>query len=224
MPRALKVFQDASPLDDIQVASPCPAEWGDMVGSDTVRFCASCQKNVYNLSGMKRDEAVDLLRATEGRLCVRFFRRADGTVLTEDCPVGIAAVLRRAKRMTLGAAALSLGAVAAVLAMLGGTLTKKTCQRIDDARTTIEGVIEGHPQEMPLMGAPPPMPPPDMGQAVAVPEPVREIKGEATRPQPMMGKVSMPTPPRPHAQRPKTTAQPKAEPQKTMGTMVLGRK
>ena len=43
-----------------------------MVGSDTVRFCASCQKNVYNLSGMQRDEAISLMRGTEGRLCVRF--------------------------------------------------------------------------------------------------------------------------------------------------------
>src|SRR3954469_7473856 len=104
MTRALPIFQDQTfSLDDISVASPCPASWRDMVGSDTVRFCASCQKNVYNLSGMKRSEAVELLQATEGRMCIRFFRRADGTVLTEDCPVGVALLVRRAKRMTRAA-------------------------------------------------------------------------------------------------------------------------
>lgn len=145
MAKALKIFQDHTAgiaLDDIQVAAPCPANWADMVGSDKVRFCASCQKNVYNLSGMKREEAVDLLRATEGRVCARFFRRADGTVLTEDCPVGVALLLRRARRATLAAAAVSLGAVAAVLATLGGVLgggmTRRACARVDELKQVVE--------------------------------------------------------------------------------------
>ena len=37
-----------------------------------------------------------MVQATQGRLCVRFYRRADGTVLTQDCPVG----LRRAIGLT----------------------------------------------------------------------------------------------------------------------------
>ncbi|HEY4223587.1 MAG TPA: hypothetical protein VGO62_19655, partial [Myxococcota bacterium] len=158
---SLKIFQDSSLLDDISVASPCHAEWSDMVGSETVRFCASCQKNVFNLSGMKRDEAIELLRATEGRMCVRFYRRADGTVLTEDCPVGIQLVLRRAKRMTLAAAAVSIGAVAALVAVLGGNfaLARKTCQRLDVVKATIETVIPH--DDPPMMGAPPPMPMPE---------------------------------------------------------------
>ena len=185
MPRALPIFQDPSSLDEIPVATPCPAEWADMVGSDTVRFCASCQKNVFNLSGMKREEALDLLRATEGRICVRFFRRADGTVLTEDCPVGIALVLRRAKRVTLAAAALSVGALAALLAVLGGAFTRNTCQRLDTIRTTIEDVSV---PTVPTMGAPPP---PSMGEATA---PMVEVKGDAAPPQPreIKGKVAMP--------------------------------
>src|SRR3954469_23063416 len=142
MTRALPIFQDQTfSLDDISVASPCPASWADMVGSDSVRFCASCQKNVYNLSGMKRDEAESLVRASEGRVCIRFFRRADGTVLTEDCPVGLALALRKAKRITLAAAAVSVGAVAALLAVLGGAFTKNTCTRLDGVRTTLETAV-----------------------------------------------------------------------------------
>ena len=209
MPRSLRIFQDDTdfPLDQISVASPCPAEWGDMVGSDTVRFCASCQKNVYNLSGMKRDEAIDLLRATEGRVCVRFFRRADGTVLTEDCPVGVALVLRRAKRATLAAAAISLGAVAAMLAFLGGSLTRRTCERIDDVRTTIDEAVHDiditspiEPQR-PVMGAPPPMLPPPVpttGEAIAPPPRPHEVKGDVSIPRPVMGKMKAPTPPSKH--------------------------
>jgi hypothetical protein len=35
---------------------------------------------------MTRSEAEELIAKTEGRLCVRFFQRKDGTVLTRDCP------------------------------------------------------------------------------------------------------------------------------------------
>ena len=35
----------------------------------------------------------------EGRLCLRFFRRVDGTILTSDCPVGLQAIRRRAARI-----------------------------------------------------------------------------------------------------------------------------
>src|SRR5690348_11198318 len=44
-------------LDRIQIASPCEASWDAMNGDDRVRFCGLCEKNVYNLSAMTRDEA-----------------------------------------------------------------------------------------------------------------------------------------------------------------------
>ncbi|HZV01833.1 MAG TPA: hypothetical protein VFF73_34290 [Planctomycetota bacterium] len=82
-------------LDGIEVAAPCPTSWAKMEGDARVRFCGQCKLNVYNLSGMTREDATKLVGAAEGRMCVRFLRRADGTVLTEDCPVGLAARLRR---------------------------------------------------------------------------------------------------------------------------------
>src|SRR5215467_14976203 len=100
-------------LDNIRVASPCPASWEKMTGDDRVRFCQECKLNVYNLSEMTRLEAEKLIANREGRLCVRFYRRADGTILTRDCPRGLQALTARVSRiagavvsamMTLGAA------------------------------------------------------------------------------------------------------------------------
>lgn len=94
----------ASPLDSLRIASPCTADWSKMVGNDRTRFCADCRLNVHNLSAMTRDQAEELLRAAgQGRLCVRFHRRADGTVLTQDCPKGLR---RRMRQMAMRAAAL----------------------------------------------------------------------------------------------------------------------
>jgi hypothetical protein len=84
-----------NPLDNVRVASPCNADWDQMLGNDRVRFCGQCNLNVYNLSSMTRAQAEQLIERTEGRLCVRYFRRADGSVLTQDCPVGLKAVRRR---------------------------------------------------------------------------------------------------------------------------------
>jgi hypothetical protein len=86
-----------SPLDQLRIAAPCPADWDQMFSFEDkrVRFCSQCNLNVYNLSGMSRQEAEALITKTEGRLCVRFYRRADGSVLTQNCPVGLKAIKRR---------------------------------------------------------------------------------------------------------------------------------
>jgi hypothetical protein len=76
-------------LESIRIATPCRADWDDMVGDERVRFCGKCQKNVYNLSEMTRAEAEALVREKQGRMCARLYRRRDGTVLTADCPVGV---------------------------------------------------------------------------------------------------------------------------------------
>jgi hypothetical protein len=96
-------------LANIRVASPCTADWNQMVGDDNVRFCGECSKYVYNLSSLTSDQADALIRGKEGYLCGRFFRRADGTILTADCPVGVHRRSRR--RRWLAAFAASLAAV-----------------------------------------------------------------------------------------------------------------
>lgn len=87
--------QQSNILDDIRVATPCRADWDKMSGDEQARFCQSCQKNVYNIAMMSRAEALALIAEKEGNLCVRLSRRADGTLITNDCPVGIRTRKRR---------------------------------------------------------------------------------------------------------------------------------
>ena len=102
------------PLRGLRIASPCDADWASMPGTDRVRACADCALNVYNLSEMTTREARALIRQHEGRLCVRLYRRADGTVLTRDCPEGIpdaATERRRGVMVALALAALFAGSI-----------------------------------------------------------------------------------------------------------------
>lgn len=97
-------------LSGIKIASPCSMDWEQMSGDEQVRFCGACELHVYNLSGMTQAEAEALVMEREGkqRLCVRFYRRTDGTVLTRDCPVGLARVRRSLVRLWSRVAALFL--------------------------------------------------------------------------------------------------------------------
>jgi hypothetical protein len=87
-------------LGNINIASPCPAEWSKMIGDERMRHCSECNLNVYNLSAMTEREVERLLAASNGqRLCTRFYRRADGTVLTQDCPWSFRVMARRVSRL-----------------------------------------------------------------------------------------------------------------------------
>jgi hypothetical protein len=101
-------------LDHLRVASPCDAAWDEMEGDDLVRVCLRCQLQVYNLSGMTQRDADAFVRETEGQLCIRFYRRHDGTLLTDNCPVGWGPARRRLL-MWMGNAVAALG-VAGILA------------------------------------------------------------------------------------------------------------
>jgi hypothetical protein len=70
-----------------------------MSGNNRVRFCDQCSLHVYNLSAMTRRDAERLVMNTEGRLCVRFYRRADGTILTQNCPQGLRALKQHVSRV-----------------------------------------------------------------------------------------------------------------------------
>ena len=77
-----------NPLNNIKIASPCAADWDKMFGDKRQRHCSDCKLNVYNLSDMTQIEAENFLINSEGRVCVKFYRRTDGTILTKDCPIG----------------------------------------------------------------------------------------------------------------------------------------
>ncbi len=103
-------------LDDIRIASPCTASWDAMTGTDAVRFCGECKLNVYNLSDMTAAEAAALVEGTEGRLCVRLYKRKDGTVLTRNCPVGLRATIARVSRAAGAALTMILGLFSGIAA------------------------------------------------------------------------------------------------------------
>jgi len=88
-----------SRLDNVRVAAPCPANWDSMYGNDRIRFCGECQLNVYNLSEMSRADAERLIAHAEGRLCVRYYQRKDGSIITQNCPAGLRALKRRVSRI-----------------------------------------------------------------------------------------------------------------------------
>lgn len=76
-------------LDKIRISSPCKVPWESMKGSDKKRYCSQCHLNVYNISNMTHSEAVKLV-GSDTAYCFSLYRRADGTVITRDCPVGVA--------------------------------------------------------------------------------------------------------------------------------------
>lgn len=150
-----------SPLENIRIASPCSANWNEMQGNDRKRFCGDCKLSVYNLSGMTRYDAEHLLRLSEGRLCVRYFQRADGTILTRDCPVGWGRMKQRAS--ILAATVFSL-----VVSLFAGVF--------------IVSFFKKPPRREPIMGAiamPTPIPTPRpavlMGK-IAMPTPTPKVR------------------------------------------------
>jgi hypothetical protein len=102
-------------LSDIRIASPCTVSWEQMAGNDQVRHCAQCNLNVYNFSEMTAQQVEQLITASNGeRVCGRLYRRADGSILTSDCPVGLRARIHRVSRRlsTALAAVMSLACTA----------------------------------------------------------------------------------------------------------------
>src|SRR4051812_44457491 len=97
-------------LDMIDIAEPCSASWDQMQGDDRRRFCGECKLHVYDISSMTRDAAEQLIASREGRLCVRIYRRADGTVVTKDCS-RIRAAARRTKQLVAACGAVVLFAI-----------------------------------------------------------------------------------------------------------------
>lgn len=104
----------------VQIASPCSEKWESMQGDERVRFCAKCRLDVFNLREMTEADARALLFKGQ-RVCGRVYQRPDGTVLTKDCPTGLAKVRRRALAAVTMAAAM-------VLAVVGfRSMSKKGC-------------------------------------------------------------------------------------------------
>lgn len=92
-------------LPNMRVAAPCNASWDAMTGDDRARHCGECKQQVFNLSALTTEQAESLIREKHGDLCVRYYKRKDGTVLTADCTVG---AKKRERRRTLAASAVAM--------------------------------------------------------------------------------------------------------------------
>jgi hypothetical protein len=164
-------------LDNIRVATPCSAKWDNMLGDDRVRHCIDCNKNVYNLSGMTRDEAEALIVAKNGDMCARFFQRADGTILTADCTVGVS---KRRKRRLFAAGAAAL--------LSGGGFAAYRSHESKPHVHEMAGAIAIKPAPVPDVTV---GPPPVIAPAPVYNPPPQPLMGAIAVPVQKMGKVSM---------------------------------
>jgi hypothetical protein len=169
-----------SPLQGLHVASPCSANWDEMWGNDRVRFCGHCNLNVYNLSGMSKAEAEYVVASAEGRLCARFYRRKDGTILTQDCPVGLAAFKQRVNQIGVAAisSVLSLFASFGAMSLFGGKSTVSTPQVMGVIAVPVETLPpEYHEAVAGQISAPPQPPyPVTMGDVEVKPAPKTQYR------------------------------------------------
>jgi hypothetical protein len=173
-----------------------------MRGDDQVRFCKHCSLNVYNLSAMTRDAAERLVAEREGRLCIRMYRRLDGTVVTADCEGAIRLAARRVGRLAKAATAVVLTAALAPLGFsrwLSAAPTDKSSTPPvcvtppQPTRAMMGDMVEppvqflgrmkppaqmGEMVAQPLMGSPAPLPPPPPPSTQPAPatQPAQETK------------------------------------------------
>jgi len=178
-------------LKQIATRINCPASWDAMTGSDAVRRCATCRKDVYNLSEMSEAQAHALLEASEER-CVRFYYRPDGTIVTSRCPDGA----RTAPRAAAVGVAASLAAFSTLTVALPDQPAPLAGSSADTrvAMGSIRLVVK----------KPTKAPPPAPAARVLVPapeEPVADIWGSSLAPAPPIAAVPKPLPAAPSSNR-----------------------
>lgn len=117
----------------IEIAAPCQVSWDSMTGDDKSRFCGQCRLNVYNFSAMSDIEIEALWQSKGTNMCVQFYRRDDGTILTDNCPIGLKHLrkLRDTARSAWRAAATFLSLAISCTAALAGA--PKTGSKDTDA-------------------------------------------------------------------------------------------
>jgi Carboxypeptidase regulatory-like domain len=72
-------------LNRLTIGSPCESSWDEMQGEGGRRFCAQCQRQVFDFAEMTPREIGRHLQASRGRLCGRLTRRA-GRLVTARSP------------------------------------------------------------------------------------------------------------------------------------------
>jgi hypothetical protein len=163
-----------------------------MRGDERVRFCDECKLNVYNISELTRAQAKTLIAKHEGRLCVRYYQRTDGTVITQDCQGGVRRAMQRTRRLVTAAAGAVLCAVLAPFGFAWNVPVK------NDPPPTGAGCALPVAGRM-VMGKPAPQQREVKGE-VAIMGDIAPLPQQPQQPQVIMGVVA----PRPPATQPST--------------------
>ncbi|MBC7783864.1 MAG: hypothetical protein H7144_08485 [Burkholderiales bacterium] len=152
------------PLDQIEVASPCTADWGAMVGDDQKRFCGHCQKHVHNLSAMTRSAAEQVVCQTGTSLCVQYQKDSAGTLITLD----YAPVTPRSRWARWGPTAAVMSAISAMLVLAGFS---------EPGPVPVAGGIKPM-----TVNTPTTQPAPMMGTPLPATQPIKMIMGDVDMP------------------------------------------
>jgi hypothetical protein len=176
----------ALPVVHSLIAAPCDVPWASMVGDDRRRHCGECKRDVHNLSAMTEVEVVAFLEGIAAlpenvhAPCISLFQRADGTMLTADCPVG----LRRRRRRAILVSTMQLGAVAVVaVTALATMFLHQSASKLDEERPVL-----AHTAVLAPVVEPPPyrelVVPPTPSHTRDVPEGVHMAGGPRMNPNP----------------------------------------
>lgn len=79
----------------LQIAKPCPKQWGEMTGDAKRRFCEHCDLHVHNLSAMLPRELKRFVAESGGKECIAYETRPDGSMVTASRWAGVIAPFRR---------------------------------------------------------------------------------------------------------------------------------
>lgn len=99
---------------ELEIKTPCTADWDSMIGNDRIRFCEHCNLTVNDLSQLTPKRVRRLIIKSKGRLCVRYRLLPDGAPLLKAVPKKIHTIGRRASRIAAGAFTATLSLATAV--------------------------------------------------------------------------------------------------------------
>lgn len=104
-------------LPILEVEIPCDESWDAMSGDDQTRRCGVCRHDVHDIASFTNEELTVLLARNE-RLCIRLFRRADGTAVTADCAPLRFRLERAVQRSALGRSKWIVAVMFALIALM----------------------------------------------------------------------------------------------------------
>ncbi len=70
----------------LNIPEPCSERWDAMTPSGTGRHCAHCDKHVHDLARLTQREIERLILSSDGYLCARVVRGADGSIQARAAP------------------------------------------------------------------------------------------------------------------------------------------